>query len=380
MVFKTMFGSQWKRWHLVVPLVLFGLLSLLIGRRPRLLPGLGGSATAIAFSPDSKSIVCASNNGYVQKWMPDIKKWRSFGNTRGYMTNLSPLFLRLRFSPDGQTLYAGGSHIDSSYSSVAHAWDVTTRRRKFSFNYLKSPAFDISPDGRWAALGYRNFVTLVDLNGKPAPPRQDGFHDPSDFRVLPYHKLSTTGTVTAVAFSPDSRTLVAGYEGFQWQFAFWHVESAERVLPRTPPAASNPVEPAPSFAFGTPSSGAPSFLEWSPDGERVAAISCGKIAIYDVMTSGVIEVPWPSVHAPPPATMGFGFNPGDTAPLAWSPDGQWLFSGGDEVRQWRTQDLKLWHSYGVPGPVAISPDGKTLATASRPEPGAPQGVLLWKTG
>src|SRR5215216_5065952 len=154
-------SPQWNKWLLVVPLLLLGLLWFRVGQRPRperFLMGLGGYPTAIAFSPDGETLVCASSNHYLQKWMPEIKKWRSFpdvipgrprGYPRGFSPNQMPLFLRLRFSPDGQTLYTDGSHSSQYAPSVAYAWDVATRRRKFTFAGLNGPAFDVSPDGRW---------------------------------------------------------------------------------------------------------------------------------------------------------------------------------------------------------------------------------------
>jgi WD40 repeat protein len=277
------------------------------------------------------------------------------------MTNLPPQFLRLRFSPDARTLYAGGSRTDQYYSSVAHSWDVATRRRKFGFNFLKSPAFDISPDGRWAALGYLDAVHLVDLNGKPIPPQPGSHSGPPDFRVLPRRKLATAGNVTCVAFSPDSKTLVVGDESFQWQRAFWNVQTAQRVL----------------VNVVTPSSVVPSFLEWSPDGKQIAASDTARIAIYDVVKRSIRESPLPSAASP---TAPVFTASGGAVLLAWSPDAQWLFSGGDEVRQWRAGDLHLLRSFGVSGPVAVAPDGKTLATANRVQPGEPNGVLLWEIG
>jgi WD40 repeat protein len=345
---------------LIVPLLLLGWLWYLVGQRPRLLPGLGGGATSIAFSPNGRTLVCASSNNYVQMWKPDIEKWRSFASATNYQTNLPPFFTRLCFSPDSTTLYAAGSRSDQHYSSVAHSWDVATRRRKFAFNFMKSPAFDISPDGRWAALGYLNSVHLIDLNGKPKPPRDDGFTDPPDYRVLPFRRLATSGNVTCVAFSPDSKTLVVGDESFQWPRAFWNVQTAQRV----------------AVNAAVPTSGVPSFLEWSPDGKRVAVSDSAKIAIYDVAANTVLETPWPRPNAAAPAPMMLGF--GTIAVLAWSPDGQWLFSGGDEVRQWRAKDLQVTRSFGVAGPVAVSPDGSTLATANQPRNGDPHGILLWK--
>src|SRR5690606_6849900 len=138
-------------------------------------------------------------------------------------------------------------------------------------------------------------------------------------------------------------------ETFQWQSAFWSVQTGARIAPEAAGSTSD-------FT----SAGVPSFLDWSPDGKSVAASNLTGISVYDVAASQVRTTPWPPSTAVTPA--GSTFYMGGIVPLAWSPDGQRLFSGGDEVRQWRASDLKLEYSYGVSGPIAISPDGRTLAT------------------
>jgi WD40 repeat protein len=359
--------SRWNIVLLALPVVLFGILWKVVGKRPKVLPGIGGSATTIAYSPDGKILVCASSNNFVQQWMPELKRWRSFEGSGAEMSNPPLLFQRLCFSPDGKTLYAGGVQLTQFSSSFANAWDTANRQRKFRFNQVYGFAFDVSPDGHWAAMSEQNNVSLVDLHGKhldwsgkPIPPHKEGVPDFQGPHKLPARRLKVAGNVTCVAFSPDSKTLVVGSENFQWHLAFWNVQTGKQV-----PVTTS----APSF-------GVPSFLEWSPDGKRVAAVGASKIVIYDMSGATTVEVAWPTSSAPLPPSLITGAK--DAAHLAWSPDGQWLFSGGDEVRQWRAADLKLWRSFGVSGPVAVAPDGKTLATANRPGADQLHGVALWK--
>ncbi len=92
--------SQRRRCKLLlvaVPLLMFAVMWFVIGRRPRLLPGLGGRVTAIAFSPDGQTLVCASNNDYVQKWMPESQKWRSFESAKNYMSQPAPAVFAAAF-------------------------------------------------------------------------------------------------------------------------------------------------------------------------------------------------------------------------------------------------------------------------------------------
>src|SRR5688500_393933 len=54
--------SRWNILLVALPVVLFGLLWVIAGQRPQVLPGLGSNATTIAFAPDGKTIVCVSSN------------------------------------------------------------------------------------------------------------------------------------------------------------------------------------------------------------------------------------------------------------------------------------------------------------------------------
>jgi WD40 repeat protein len=345
---------------IALPLVLFGLLLFARSRKPRLLPGVGGSVTAIAFSPDGQNVVCASNNNYVQVWLPEKERWRSFYNPDLRSNGQPGLCVRLRFSSDGKTLFAGGAAVGGS-SNYSQAWDVATRRRKFAFNPTRNPVFDVSPDGRWAAMSYNDSAYLIDLQAKPQNIPQEKYRHPEDARFIrPSHKLESSGAATCVAFSPDGKTLAVGDDDVG-QITFWEVETGKQLN-----------------SIASSSATTPTFLEWSPDGKFLAATGMAGITMYDIAARSTWETPW---KRPGPPFNPSTFYLGGVIPIAWSPHGKTIFTGGSEVRRWRASDLKLEYSYGVSGPVAVSPDGRTLATASRADdPATPKGVLLWKLG
>jgi len=76
--------------------------------------------------------------------------------------------------------------------------------------------------------------------------------------------------------------------------------------------------------------------------------------------------------------------PGGTGPVAFSPDGKTLTSGGNDrtVKLWDVATgEKLLTLEGYRGAVrfaAFSPDGKTLATLSAAAPDQPNEIIVWR--
>ena len=370
-----------KRWLLLVPLVL-GLVALrqLAALRPSEIRGsgglgnIGGHPTAIAWSPDGKTLVCSTDNEYLQMWMPDIERWRSFkvkvGSGGGY-AHVRPRIWRLRFSKDGQTLYSGGVPFNTSgvgnWDGVVCAWNVNTRILSSSFGTLNGSAFDVSPNGH-AALGYVDYSTregstwLFDLNAAPFPtpkPSTSGTFSPggSSWRQFPSRQCKThNGNIACVALTPDAALLAVGTDATKNALSLWNANTAKQI----------PATNLPAFT--------PDFLEWAPDNTRLACASSTQIAIFHIKTGTTLLSSIPGTTTSTPLSkLGTAVIP----TLAWSPDGQFLFSGGDQVRMWRASDLKLQRTFAVSGPVAVSPDGKTLATTNKPAPGKPNAILLW---
>jgi WD40 repeat protein len=99
-------------------------------------------------------------------------------------------------------------------------------------------------------------------------------------------------------------------------------------------------------------------LAIAPDGSHVAALSLQTVRVWDVKERGEqLHQPWKGSNLP-------GFNP-----LAFSPDGARLVVGPN-VYDWSGNHLRVTldpntepkHEYFQPDGVAVSPDGKLLAT------------------
>ena len=117
------------------------------------------------------------------------------------------------FSPDGKTIAAGYRGIGVNGGVVL--WDVAARKRlvdeplPVKEGHVASVAF--SPDGKTIAAGYRGRggsggVVLWDTVS-----RKRLVEEP--FTIEDVRTSATTGYVASVAFSPDSRTIAAGFRG-----------------------------------------------------------------------------------------------------------------------------------------------------------------------
>ena len=235
------------------------------------------------------------------------------------------------FSPDGATLYT----VSSDGSAIV--WDVSRERRfgrPFTFTHDRG-SWDwpdrhpgkFSPDGRLIAVGLND----------------DGIRLWDAKKLIPAGTplLGTGGEVTALAFSPDGRTLAAVTK--LGQATIWDLES--RSLRQGPFRVAD-------YAVG---------VSISADGTMLATAGGGGVALWDVATGA------------PLGLIGNSRNAGDVAfsptePLvAFIVDG-YLQSGGGDAEIWDVARRSLVTTLPIDAAdvlgwaVAFSPDGHTLAT------------------
>ncbi|MCC8242825.1 WD40 repeat domain-containing protein [Saccharothrix luteola] len=377
--------------------------------RSATLSGHAEPVHALAFSPDGRTIATASADSTVILW--DVTRSVALATLTGHTDGA----YAVAFSPDGATLATG------SGDTTATVWDVPTGTRLTTFTHHRSGlvmALAFSPDGRTlATAGDDTAVLLWDtrhrvLRGRLTGPRttvytmafnprtselaaggEDGailLWDPDQPAVAEH-----PGMVSAVAFSPDGRTIATagGNRTTLWNTAD---RSVRAVLTDgevfTNAAAFSPdgrllataTQPFPCCPDGVPGNtltlwdldtgtpvrrvghtGQVLSVAFSPDGRRVATAGVDRtVFIRDTATGTVLK--------------SFTGHAGAVNGVRFSPDGRLLATASHD------QTVKLWDpATGTPlatltghtgwiRTAEFSPDGRTLATA-----GHDQTVILW---
>ena len=178
----------------------------------------------IAFSPDGNVLACATGNngrGEVQLW---DKATGQLVTTLPASTNISSLF----FSQDGTKLACAGSF------GRVHVWEISpetppvlvTDIRLYFDNWSDLWLTELSPDGRFLA------ITIPNWQDKDFPIQLWDGQTGERLHTLKGHKRA----VTALTFSPDSKTLVSGdeYETLRvWDTESGNLQSTLRWRGRT---------------------------------------------------------------------------------------------------------------------------------------------------
>lgn len=325
------------------------------------------SVTALAFSPHSNLLATASRRTIVA-WDPESGvRVQEFVGHQGDLT-------RLRFSPDGQWL------ISASADNTVRVWSVETGAELRSIRVRGSPMVDvaISPDGQRLATVdtfFTNGVKIWDIATETL------------LRALP----KTNWTAQRCVFTPDGHLLTTGADR---SVQLWNAETAEEIR---------------SFPGVTGATAVVLDL-WTPNESTLgAACSDGSVYLWNLESAALIHVipgepvldaiGIPDDFLSIAATLDYNVRirqlpDGDTrqtfkghttsvhSGVAFSPDGQYVLSGGTEsaTRLWnRASGQPVREFIGSPDgtmAAAFSPDGsRILTTIGLPNPGA----RLWRT-
>jgi WD40 repeat protein len=270
-----------------------------------------GALHSVAFSPDGRRVLVASESGIAWIWGLD-------GSSLALNASKSRLFAAA-FSPDGARV------VTASADGVARIWNATTGEaiggRMIHSSDVVSATF--SADGSLLVTGALDGVARL-WDGRTGSPLGQGWAAGKDSQLT-------------VAFSPDGLSVLTVSEA--GGACIWDVLTHKLIH-----SLSQAGETAEVAAF-------------SPDGAQVIVGTDNGVArLWDAKT-GVLLYPWTD-HG------------GAIAAVAFSPDGKRAATGAgdDSARIWNVETGTAEHILnGHSGPInalAFSPDGRVLATAS----------------
>lgn len=345
-----------------------------------------GEFYCAAFTPDGARALAGGEGGSICVW--DVESGKIVKRFKGHTGTVYGIAV----SPDGRRVLSGGRDM------TARLWDIETGEEIFRLpshnSWVRSVA--ISPDGRYGLTGsFDRYMRLWDLEtGRKLQELKTGTNWVWRVAFSPDGKLAASASrreirlwdfkkgeflesykghlkgVTGLTFSPDgSRLLSASYDS---TVRVWDVHSGEQLQ-----VLHGHRDWAWNAAF-------------SPDGLQVVSCGGGRDLPTGDVGPGIdfaIRI-WKAAPAPTtprsaepaeeallPPLVTFKGHRGDVRAALFADDGRKLVSAGRDaqVRVFDVPTGRLLHRFDHREPVhslAISPDGKTLATGGR-------AVRLW---
>jgi WD40 repeat protein/serine/threonine protein kinase len=330
--------------------------------------------TSLAFSPVGGLLAAGDDGGVIWVWDP------ATGERRGRLAGQDPSVTDLAFSGDGRILACCNG------SENVPLWDVPPQgplpdlpREKVTVRSGAS-AVAFAPTGRTLAVGEGNGLVHVLSVPEAGPARPVG---------LPL-AAGAGAPITFLAFAPDGRSLLVSRDDRNPvaldRVTVWDVASA---AVRISTGGTRILAPAPHAAA------------WMPDGRLLGRTADGDVQIRN-LNNGSVQVPpgqalwpvWSLAFSPDGRSLyvGTGCSLGDIwihqkapplplVPARYGGVQQAVESKGDvadAVRLWDVESLAPGtrlpgeQTWGLPGRIALSADGRLLAA------GGPDGsVRVW---
>lgn len=253
-----------------------------------------------ALSPDGTQVVYQTIASAIQLWNRDSNTLTTLQEQgTGAVEVPRPGVPLLSFSPDGQTIAAIAPDIlrlwDRSGTLLSSASEPPSTSPRSSLKYLR-----FSPDGQRIATSVNGTIDLWDRRGRHL------------FTLVNTTRAEGWSVRPALfAFSPDGNQIATAAGD---TVILWDVESGREIKTLMVPDDAAAKSPATSPLH-------PSFLRFSPDGQRIAWMQRETIALWSHEGEAIATLPAKNVPPDPPgwgvATnlgfIGFDFHP--TQPL-----------------------------------------------------------------
>jgi serine/threonine protein kinase len=156
--------------------------------------GHQNGVSAVAVSPDGKTVASGSNDPMIRLW--DVAN----GQARTIVHGHPDWIMSLSFSPDGQTLASSSQNTGHDHAT-AKLWEVATARERSSLPLPKG-----TPDEGYVDVAFAPDGQTVAVVG----PKGFYFYDVAAGKVRSFFPASDGEPVRCLAFAPDGKTLVTG--------------------------------------------------------------------------------------------------------------------------------------------------------------------------
>jgi WD40 repeat protein len=282
----------------------------------------GNHVNSMAWTPDGRFFATAGEGRFVQVWDP------ASGKEVYRVPTLASRVCCVTFSPDGKWLAVTGEH------SEINLWDATlfgdqAKPRQLT-GHGSGSGLVFAPDSKTLySCGYDGFIRAWDV---------------ATGRELRRFGPGKEQWSACIALDHEGKLLVSrelGLDGDKNQMvtaSLWNAATGERIRPLGKPERARSSSPSYSAVFAR-------------DGQTVVAASDDVVKIWNAANGAEI------------AALKIR-----TAGAAFAPDGKSLYGvDNGQIRQWAVPSGRLLRSFAKEGlgdsnPVALSPDGKTIAT------------------